>query len=55
LYNDGYWFAAQFLRDWQPELLNGIRYADVFFDRGTVELQLCFFLSLYCETLMASR
>jgi hypothetical protein len=29
LYNDGYWFAAQFLRDWQYELLNGVRYADV--------------------------
>jgi hypothetical protein len=30
LYNDGYWFAAQMLRDGQQELLNGVRYADVY-------------------------
>jgi hypothetical protein len=30
LYNDGYWFAAQMLRYWQQELLNGVRYADVY-------------------------
>jgi hypothetical protein len=28
LNNDGYWFAAQMLRSWQQELLNGVRYAD---------------------------
>src|SRR5215469_7404181 len=25
LYNDGYWFAAQMLRESQQELLNGVR------------------------------
>lgn len=57
LHNDGYWFAAQFLRDWQQELLNGVRYADVYRGRGTVELELCPFnplsglFDLPCKTL----
>ena len=51
LHNDGYWFAAQFLREWQQELLNGVRYADLYRGRGSAELKLCFFLGLHCETL----
>lgn len=30
LNNDGYWVAAQTLKQWQQELLNGVRYADVY-------------------------
>jgi hypothetical protein len=51
LYNDGYWFAAQMLRQWRQELLNGIRYADTFLGRQVVSLNLCFFLGLECITL----
>jgi len=49
LYNDGYWFAAQMLQQWQQELLNGVRYADVYLDRQKVVIELCFFFSLYCK------
>ena len=60
LHNDGYWFAAQFLREWQQELLNGVRYADEYLGRGTAELKLCFgnaFLNIaiYCDSLWSIR
>jgi hypothetical protein len=41
LYNDGYWFAAQTLEPWQQELLNGVRYADVYLGRQEVVLEAC--------------
>jgi hypothetical protein len=48
LYNDGYWFAAQFLRDWQYELLNGVRYADVKDGAQKAVINLCFFWGAKC-------
>jgi hypothetical protein len=51
LNNDGYWFAAQMLRQWQPQLLNGVRYADVYLGRQVITLNLCFFLGNGCFTL----
>jgi hypothetical protein len=51
LYNDGYWFAAEKLRQWQPELLNGVRWADVYQGDQEVDLQLCEIEGLECQTL----
>jgi hypothetical protein len=41
LYNDGYWFAAQALRQQQQELLNGVKYADEYQGRQAVNLEVC--------------
>jgi hypothetical protein len=41
LENDGYWFAAGTLREWQQELLNGVRYADVKDGTQHVVVQAC--------------
>ncbi len=53
LYNDGYWFAAQTL--WNPanfaELVNGVRYADVYEGRQAVDLQICEAEGILCQTI----
>jgi hypothetical protein len=41
LNNDGYWFAAQQLRQWQQDLLDGVRYADVYLGNQQVFIRLC--------------
>jgi hypothetical protein len=41
LYNDGYWFAAQMLRQWQQELANGVRYADRYLGDQVVKANFC--------------
>jgi len=48
LHNDGYWFAAQMLRQWQQELLNGVRYADVYLGDQVAALNLCFLFGAKC-------
>jgi hypothetical protein len=48
LNNDGYWLAAQTMRQWQQELLNGVRYADVYQGSQCVNLDACF---IWCTTL----
>jgi hypothetical protein len=52
LYNDGYWFAAQWLQQMenQQELLNGVRYADVYQGRQAVNLEICL-IGLFCDQL----
>jgi hypothetical protein len=49
LYNDGYWFAAQMLRQWQQELLNGVRYADAYLGRQRIVVQLCLIRVLFTD------
>ncbi len=51
LYNDGYWFAAQTLRQWQAELLNGVRYADKYEGTQGVNLDICEFFGATCQTI----
>jgi hypothetical protein len=41
LHNDGYWFAAQMLRQWQQELLNGVRYADRYLGDQVLTVNFC--------------
>jgi hypothetical protein len=41
LYNDGYWFAAQTLTQWQQQLLDGVRWADKYQGTQSVDLELC--------------
>jgi hypothetical protein len=49
LNNDGYWFAAQMLQQWQQELLNGVRYADVYDGRQKVVIEACALVVWVCE------
>jgi hypothetical protein len=49
LYNDGYWFAAQTMRGFQQELLNGVRYADKKDGQQGVVVQVCAVLGAFCE------
>lgn len=49
LYNDGYWFAAQQIRASQQELLNGVRYADVYRGRQEVVLESCEAFGIFCQ------
>lgn len=53
LNNDGFWAAAQEL--WQsqnfPELLNGVRYADVWNGRQAVNFDACELYGAFCQTL----
>ena len=51
LYNDGYWFAADFLRGWQQELLNGVRYADVKDGYQKIVFRQCELFGLFCQDL----
>ncbi len=51
LNNDGYWAAAQQLRQWQQELLNGVRYADKYEGSQSVDLQICELFGVSCQTL----
>jgi hypothetical protein len=51
LYNDGYWFAAQTLRQWQQELLNGVRYADVYQGTQQVDLEICELFGVNCNNI----
>ena len=50
LNNDGYWLAAQTLRQWQNQLLDGVRYADVYQGSQCVNLNVCT-LYVICDTL----
>src|SRR5436305_383084 len=50
LNNDGYWFAAAYLRNHQNELLNGVRWADAYDGRQTVDVEVCELFGLNCNS-----
>ena len=53
LYNDGYWFAAQSLKASQQELLNGVRYADLYEGKQIVAAKLCTLFYQWCPVTIA--
>ena len=48
LENDGYWFAAQTMRQFQQELLNGVRTADRYLGDHVITVELCVLWGLKC-------
>jgi hypothetical protein len=51
IYNDGYWFAAQRMRDMQQQMINGVRYADKKDGSQGVVWQQCELLGFFCQNI----